>query len=96
MVRKRPRGRVLIDALQNARGKPLASVYSARAFPGAPVSTPVSEAELEGEIAPEKWNIRTMDARMGKADDLWKDFWNERQTLDKALASLNQIMGRRK
>jgi bifunctional non-homologous end joining protein LigD len=44
-VHKRPRGKVLMDALQNARGKPLATVYSVRAYPGASVSTPVTPAE---------------------------------------------------
>ena len=45
-VSKRPDGRILIDALQNARGKPLACVYSVRAFPKATVSTPVHPEEL--------------------------------------------------
>ena len=45
-VSKRPKGRILIDALQNARGKPLACAYSVRAFPKAPVSTPLSPDEL--------------------------------------------------
>ena len=40
-VSKRPDGRIMIDALQNARGKPLACVYSVRAFPKATVSTPL-------------------------------------------------------
>ena len=89
-VRKRPRGRVLLDALQNAKGKPLASVYSVRAFPGAPVSTPVTPKELEGNIDPEKWTLRTLDARLREVGDLWKDFWSKRQTLDKPLAALSR------
>src|SRR6266403_1998409 len=48
-IRKRPAGRVLLDALQNAKGKPLAAVYSARAHPGATVSTPVTADELLGK-----------------------------------------------
>ena len=89
-VRKRPRGRVLLDALQNAKGKPLASVYSVRAFPGAPVSTPVTPKELEGNINPDKWTLRTLDARLHEVGDLWKDFWSKRQSLDKPLAALSR------
>lgn len=89
-IRKRPGGRVLLDALQNAKGKPLAAVYSVRAHPVATVSTPVTPRELEGNIDPEKWTLRTLDARLHEVGDLWKDFWRERQTLDNALMALSR------
>jgi bifunctional non-homologous end joining protein LigD len=90
-VRKRPPGRVLLDALQNAKGKPLAAVYSARAYPGATVSTPVTADELmKGNVDPESWTVKTLDARLQSTGDLWKDFWKKRQTLDAALAALTQ------
>src|SRR3984893_17109457 len=86
-VRKRPPGRVLLDALQNAKGKPLAAVYSARAHPGATVSTPVSAEELmNGNIDPEGWTIKTVPSRLEAVGNLWKDFWKKRQNLDAALA----------
>jgi bifunctional non-homologous end joining protein LigD len=89
-VRKRPPGRVLLDALQNAKGKPLAAVYSARAHPGATVSTPVTAAELmNGKIDPEVWTIKTLWSRLDAVGDLWKDFWSKRQTLDGALEALS-------
>jgi bifunctional non-homologous end joining protein LigD len=88
-VSKRPKGRVLLDALQNARGKPLASVYSVRAHPGATVSTPVTPEELQRELDPDKWTIKTLAARVEDAGDLWKDFWKNRQTLDVALEALS-------
>jgi len=90
MVRKRPGGHVMIDALQNARGKPLAAVYSARAHEDAPVSTPVTAAELEKDFAPERWTMRTLAARLDAVGDLWKDFWNKRQSLDRALELLRR------
>src|SRR5467141_1023 len=89
-VRKRPPGRVLLDALQNAKGKPLAAVYSARAYPGATVSTPVTADELmNGNIDPDAWTINTLPARLQSTGDLWKDFWKKRQTLDAALEALS-------
>ncbi|GAC1701924.1 MAG: DNA ligase D [Candidatus Acidiferrum sp.] len=89
-VSKRPQGRVLIDALQNARGKPLACAYSARAFPGAPVSTPVTPQELQHEIDPEQWTIKTVKDRLAERGNLWKDFWSRRQRLDQALELLER------
>ncbi len=87
-VSKRPQGRILIDALQNARGKPLACVYSVRAFAKATVSTPLRPEELTNSFSPEKWNLRNFDERLEDSGDLWKDFWNQRQTLDRALQLL--------
>jgi bifunctional non-homologous end joining protein LigD len=87
-VSKRPEGRIMIDALQNARGKPLACAYSVRAFPKATVSTPLSPEELKKGISAERWNIRTLDQRMKDIGDLWGDFWNKRQSLDEPLELL--------
>jgi bifunctional non-homologous end joining protein LigD len=81
---------VLLDALQNAKGKPLAAVYSARAHPGATVSMPVTAADLmNGDIDPEAWMIKTVPSQLQSAGDLWRDFWKERQTLDAALEALS-------
>lgn len=90
-VQKRPRGKVLMDALQNARGKPLATVYSVRAYPLAPVSTPVTAAELRKDFTPEQWNLKTLDRRLKDVGDLWKDFWSKRQSLSQPL----ELLGRR-
>ena len=89
-VHKRPRGKVLMDALQNARGKPLATVYSARAYPGAPVSTPVTAAELKAEFAADQWNLNNVEQRIQKVGNLWADFWDQRQSLSEALELLDQ------
>jgi len=89
-VHKRLRGKVLMDALQNARGKPLATVYSARAYPGAPVSTPVNPAELKTEFAADRWNLNNVEQRIRKVGNLWADFWDKRQSLSEALELLDQ------
>jgi bifunctional non-homologous end joining protein LigD len=97
IVSKRPRGKVLMDALQNARGKPLATVYSARAYPGAPVSTPVTPAELKKEFAADQWTIKTLETRLRKVGNLWEGFWKNRQSLSQALELLDQkLSGRRR
>jgi bifunctional non-homologous end joining protein LigD len=87
-VSKRPKGRILIDALQNASGKPLACAYSVRAFPKATVSTPLSPEELTTDISAEQFTLRNFNDRVARVGDLWSDFWQNRQTLDRALTLL--------
>ena len=84
-VRKRPNGRVYMDSHQNSRGQSLASVYSVRAFPHAPVSAPVTPEELRPTLDPAKWNLKTMRKRIERNGDLWADFWKKRQRLEKLL-----------
>ncbi len=87
-VSKRKPGTVLIDVAQNALGRPLASVYSVRAFPGAPVSTPIRPAELKVTLRPERFNIQTVRGRLARLGDLWAPFWDRRQQLEDALERL--------
>jgi bifunctional non-homologous end joining protein LigD len=89
-VSKRPKGHILIDALQNANGKPLACAYSVRAEPKAPVSTPLEPEELTKNITPDIFTLTNFDERIAEVGDLWKDFWKKRQTLDRALDLLGK------
>jgi bifunctional non-homologous end joining protein LigD len=84
-VSKRKKGTVLIDALQNSLGKPLASVYSLRPMPGATVSAPVTSAELRKGFSPADFTIETIFTRLKRVGDLWKDFWEQRQSLKDAV-----------
>jgi bifunctional non-homologous end joining protein LigD len=70
-IAKRPHGRVLVDYNQNAWGRTLASVYSVRPKPGAPVSTPVTWAEVEHGLRIEDFRIDTIVDRVRKLGDLW-------------------------
>lgn len=67
---KEERGeRVFIDYNQNARDRTIASAYSLRPRPGAPVSAPLTWDEL-GDVAPEDFNLITMPARFADVGDL--------------------------
>lgn len=81
-VRKRARGSIYVDAHQNSRGQSLACAYSARAFPHAPVSTPVQISDLKSDLRAEKWNLKTIRHRVESVGDLWSNFWKSRQTLE--------------
>ncbi|HET6931202.1 MAG TPA: DNA ligase D [Candidatus Acidoferrum sp.] len=89
IVAKRPAGRVLIDVQQNAHGRPLAAAYSVRAFPQAPVSTPLLPRELRPNLQPAKLNMKTIFARLKEKGDLWRDFWTQRQRLEGAIEALS-------
>jgi len=67
----RPRDRVHVDFNQNAWGRTLASVYSVRPRPRAPVSTPVTWEELGGKLAIEDFRIDNVPARVKRLGDLW-------------------------
>jgi bifunctional non-homologous end joining protein LigD len=63
--------RVYLDFLQNRRGATVASAYSVRPRAGATISAPLSWKELEQEIIPEDFTLRTMTARLATVGDLW-------------------------
>jgi DNA primase len=66
---KEERGeRIFIDYNQNARDRTIASAYSVRPKPGAPVSAPLTWDELP-EVAPEDFNVVTMPARFAEVGD---------------------------
>jgi DNA ligase D len=66
---KEERGeRLFVDYNQNARDRTIASAYSIRPKPGAPVSAPVAWDEL-AEVAPEDFTVATMPARFAEVRD---------------------------
>ncbi len=66
---KEERGeRIFVDYNQNARDRTIASAYSVRPKPGAPVSAPLSWDELAG-AAPEDFTVATMPARFADVGD---------------------------
>jgi DNA ligase D len=66
---KEERGeRIFIDYNQNARDRTIASAYSIRPKPGAPVSAPLLWDEL-ASVAPEDFTVATMPARFAQVGD---------------------------
>ena len=77
-VDKRPRRHVLVDYNQNAWGRTLASIYSARPTSHATVSTPVSWREIERGIAIDDFTLRNVPARVKRLGDLWRPMLSPR------------------
>ncbi len=77
-IAKRPAGRVLVDYNQNAWGRTLASLYSPRPKPRAPVSTPLTWSEVELGLAIADFRLDNVPARVRQLGDLWKPLLAQR------------------
>jgi bifunctional non-homologous end joining protein LigD len=79
------KGKLLIDYLRNARGATAVCAFSTRARPGAPVATPIAWSELTPTLRPERFNVRTIPARLAAGPDPWRDFGEQRPRLSRSL-----------
>ncbi|MEP6992177.1 MAG: non-homologous end-joining DNA ligase [bacterium] len=77
-IAARPKGRVLVDYNQNAWGRTLASIYSVRPRPAAPVSTPLRWSEVEAGVRLEDFRLDNVPARLTSSGDLWKPMTSSR------------------
>lgn len=82
-------GKIYIDYLRNARGATAASVYSARAYPNATVSTPLYWNEVTKKLDPSKFNIKTIMKRLDKHGDLFKPVLGAGIDIEKILQLLH-------
>jgi bifunctional non-homologous end joining protein LigD len=79
---------VLIDANQNGEGKTIASVYSVRPRPGAPVSTPLTWDEVTEDLDPAAFTMGVVLDRVARLGDLHAPVLERRQSLGRALRAL--------
>jgi bifunctional non-homologous end joining protein LigD len=85
---KAKRRGVLIDSNQNGEGKTIASAYSVRPRPGAPVSTPVRWEEVNDKLDPSAFTMDVVLERIRTHGDLFEGVLTTRQRIDKALNAL--------
>src|SRR5207253_651336 len=78
---KRQKQQVYVDAMQNARGKSIASPYSARAKPGATVSMPLTWKQIEKGVKISDFTIKNVFELVKKKGDAWEEFFGNQQTL---------------
>jgi DNA ligase D-like protein (predicted polymerase) len=75
---------VFVDYNQNCRDRTIASAYSLRPIPGAPVSTPVTWEEL-AEVDPRALNLYTVPERFAELGDLHAGIDDEQHSLERLL-----------
>jgi bifunctional non-homologous end joining protein LigD len=80
---------VLIDSNQNGEGKTIASAYSVRPKPGAPVSTPLRWDEVDDTLNPAVYTMPVVLERVRLHGDLYAPMLTTRQSLAKALKRLS-------
>jgi bifunctional non-homologous end joining protein LigD len=85
---KAKRRGVLIDANQNGEGKTIASAYSVRPKPGAPVSTPLTWSEVNDKLNPSIYTMAVVLERVRRHGDLYAGVLTTRQSLSKAIRKI--------
>src|SRR2546425_1504210 len=88
---KKKREGVLVDHRQNGWGKTIASVYSVRPKPGAPVSTPLRWEELTEEVRPRDFTMDVALRRVREQGDLFAPVLAEPRPLAPAAAKLERL-----
>jgi bifunctional non-homologous end joining protein LigD len=88
-VSKREKGRVYFDWAQIAEGKTISAPYVLRAYPGAPVATPLAWREVTPRLDPAQFNIRNAVARFDRVGDLFEGVLKRPQTLESAVERLS-------
>ena len=87
---KKKRSGVLVDHRQNGHGKTIASVYSVRPKPGAPVSTPLRWDELTEDVRPRDFTMEVALERVERLGDLFEPVLHGKQPLGPALRELRR------
>ncbi len=91
-VAKRQRNRVYFDYLQNAKSKTIAAPYVLRAYPGAPVATPLEWSEVKRGLHPSQFNITNAIDRFMAKGDLFAGVLSAPQLLDEALEKVSSLL----
>jgi bifunctional non-homologous end joining protein LigD len=88
---KKKREGVLVDHRQNGHGKTIASVYSVRPKPGAPVSTPLRWEELTPGIRPRDFRMEEALRRIEEHGDLFVPVLEDPRPLAPAAKKLKRL-----
>src|SRR5215211_3843840 len=88
---KKKRQGVLADHRQNGWGKTIASVYSVRPKPGAPVSTPLRWDELTPDVRPRDFTMAVALERVREQGDLFAPVLEDARPLAPAQRALARL-----
>lgn len=91
-VSAREKGKVYFDYLQNASGKTISAPYVLRAYPGAPVATPLKWEEVAPGLKPSQFHIANVLRRFERVGDLFSGVLKQPQELGPALEKLSKAM----
>jgi bifunctional non-homologous end joining protein LigD len=90
-VAQREKGRVYFDYLQNGYSKTISAPYVLRAYPGAPVATPLEWSEVQHGLLPGQFHIGNARERFAEKGDLFEGVLAKPQRIEEALAKLEKL-----
>jgi len=91
-VAAREKGKVYFDYLQNATGKTISAPYVLRAYPGAPVATPLSWDEVRPGLNPAQFHIGNALRRFERTGDLFAGVLSKPQEIEPALERMEKLI----
>ena len=91
-VARREQGKVYFDYLQIGESKTIAAPYVVRAYPGAPVATPLAWREVSPGLMPSHFHIRNAMDRFARVGDLFAPVLKNLQRLEPAMAKLEKLV----
>ena len=91
-VARREQGKVYFDYLQIGESKTIAAPYVVRAYPGAPVATPLAWREVAPGLMPAHFHIRNAMDRFSRVGDLFEGVLTRPQRLEPAIQKLDEIV----
>ena len=91
-VAAREKDRVYFDYMQIGSGKTISAPYVARAYKGAPVSTPLAWSEVTPALSPGQFDIKNAPERFARTGDLFADVLKKPQDLVKAFGKLEKLI----
>jgi bifunctional non-homologous end joining protein LigD len=91
-VEKREKNKVYFDWMQIAESKTISAPYVARAYVGAPVSTPLAWDEVNERLRPQDFDIKNAPARFELVGDLFDGVLSKPQEIEKAFQKLEKLI----
>ncbi|HWZ44860.1 MAG TPA: non-homologous end-joining DNA ligase [Candidatus Saccharimonadales bacterium] len=92
-VAAREKGKVYFDYLQNASGKTISAPYVLRAYPGAPVATPLAWHEVRPGLKPTQFHIGNAVRRFERTGDLFEGVLKKPQRIEAAVEKITGLIG---